>query len=58
MENDRLVTIREAAKELEVGIIKFFTLVDINKIIGLQSLKFGINVYLPHSEVLRIKINS
>ena len=57
MENDRLVTIKEAAAELKVSIIKLITIVDINKIVALQSFRFGMNIFLPHSEVLRIKIN-
>lgn len=59
-EDDRLVTLKEAADELNISIFKLIKLVDIYKIIGLQNLKHGANVYLPHSEVLRVKdeINS
>ena len=55
---DKLVTVFEALKELKISLIKFLILVDLQKIVSLQSLKFGINLFLPHSEVLRIKHNN
>jgi len=54
-ENDRLVSIFEAARELRISLFRFLTLVDIKLIVSLQSFKFGVNLFLPHSEVLKIK---
>ncbi len=49
---DRLITILEATKELKVSLFKFLRIVDFTRIVALQSLKFGVNIYLPHSEVI------
>ena len=54
-EDDKLVTLKEAAKELNVSILKFITIVNLNRVVALQSFAFGINIFLPHSEVLRLK---
>jgi hypothetical protein len=53
--NDYLISIFEASKELNISLFKFLRLVDFTRIVSLQSLKFGINIYLPHSEVLKMK---
>ena len=52
---DKLVTVFEALKELKISLIKFLILVDLQKIVSLQSLKFGINLFLPYSEVLKMR---
>lgn len=53
--NDKLVTIFEAAKELNISVFKFLRIVNPLTLIGLQSLLFGANIFLPHSEVLKLK---
>ncbi|MFZ1289562.1 MAG: hypothetical protein WAR79_05710 [Melioribacteraceae bacterium] len=53
--DDRLVTIFEAKKELGVGMLKFLSLVNIRNIVALQSLSFGANIFIPYSEVTKVK---